>query len=162
MTKSIWFTCCTHFWHSNILKFKDGNGENIRPNISTVEEMNSRLIDGWNAMVNHGDIVYHLGDVVFGNLEAKENFKNKIFPKLKGAKKVLILGNHDDGKFHSTVNWSKIRSEQSLDDYGLFLTHRPQHIDTLWSYRNEKTLINVHGHIHEKDPMEGPYVNVCV
>ena len=27
---------------------------------------------------------------------------------------------------------------------------------------NEKTLINVHGHIHEKEPMEGPYVNVCV
>ena len=164
MSTNIWFTCCTHFFHDNILTFTDKNGALIRPGFSNVEEMNQCIIDTWNETVDKDSVVYLLGDVVFGSQEQKEYFAKKIFPKLKGKKKILILGNHDDGKWHAkNVQWSKIRSEQSLDDLGLFLTHRPAHIDSMYSYRLEKNLINVHGHIHQLDPPSGGrYVNVCV
>ena len=71
--KNIWLISDTHFFHSNILKFTDDNGELIRGKLfDTVEQMNECMLDNWNSVVKPGDIVYHLGDVMMGN---KEEFK---------------------------------------------------------------------------------------
>jgi calcineurin-like phosphoesterase family protein len=51
----LWFTADTHFGHANIIKYC------ARP-FSNVAEMDAEIIRRWNAVVDPGDTVYHLGD----------------------------------------------------------------------------------------------------
>ena len=53
----IWVISDTHFGHNNMLKFKDKNGDPIRPNFSSTEEMDEHMIERWNSVVKDGDIV---------------------------------------------------------------------------------------------------------
>lgn len=73
------FVSDTHFGHTNIIKYCK------RP-YASVEEMNQKLEENWNAIVRKEDLVYHLGDVAFHNFE--------IIPRLNGRIK-LVPGNHD-------------------------------------------------------------------
>lgn len=97
MSKNIWFISDTHFQHKNIaLVFTDAKtGKRVR-NFNSVQEMDETMIQNWNSVVKYGDIVYHLGDVFFGNAESAD----KILQRLNGEKK-LIMGNHD----HMPLIW---------------------------------------------------------
>ena len=151
----IWVISDTHFGHSNILTFKDQEGNPVR-DFSSVEEMNETMIQRWNSVVKQGDRVYHLGDVFFGS---KEDFK-LLWPRLNGSKR-LIVGNHDDIKFLSSGGFfKKVSMWRMFTEFGLILTHTPQHQSSLTG-RGEG-LINVHGHIHQNKSPEGPYKCVCV
>lgn len=161
-SRQIWFTCCSHFHHEKLLSFTKSDGSPLRPEFSNAKEMNEALITAWNECVGVNDHVYHLGDVYSGNNEAFEDFKTNIFGKLKGAKKELILGNHDCGKKMAQVPWSSISTVRHLHSEGLVASHYPLHESNLYSHYAEQTLVNVHGHIHDRESPEGPYVNVCV
>jgi calcineurin-like phosphoesterase family protein len=80
---SVFFTSDHHFGHDKpfIVQARGFN---------SVEEMNERLIQDWNAVVTPGDTVYHLGDVAFSELH---EFKS-IMDRLNGSI-TLILGSHD-------------------------------------------------------------------
>lgn len=56
-----------------------------------MDEMNETMIDIWNKKVKPNDIVYHLGDVGFGDV----NWINNIFDRLNGKEFRLLVGNHD-------------------------------------------------------------------
>jgi calcineurin-like phosphoesterase family protein len=143
----------THFCHANILKFKDKEGKRFRGSIfNTTEEMNEKIIENWNSVVCPQDIVYHLGDVYFGNTaEVRE-----IFKRLNGHKR-LIVGNHDNIKQIAKENWfQKIQMWRMFAEEKLLLTHVPVHESAL-EFRN---LVNIHGHIHQNTSPEGPYINV--
>lgn len=75
------FTSDTHFSHKNIIKYCN------RP-FASIEEMDVKMMTNWNNVVKPDDLVYHLGDVTFGN---PENLT------LNGSK-ILIIGSHDDPK----------------------------------------------------------------
>lgn len=153
--KNIWVISDTHFGHQNILNFKDKEGNPVR-NFNDVLEMNETMVDRWNRVVKPGDKVYHLGDVFFGS---KEDFK-KLWPRLNGSKR-LVVGNHDDIKFLSSGGFfKKVMMWRVFTEFGLLLTHTPQHPSAFTS--NRKGLINVHGHIHQNPSPEGPYKCVCV
>jgi calcineurin-like phosphoesterase family protein len=75
----------THFGHANILKFTDSTtGQRIRPQFSSVEEMDEHMVQCWNSVVNDGDIVYHLGDVYYDN-------GHRVLPQLKGRKRLIHI-----------------------------------------------------------------------
>jgi calcineurin-like phosphoesterase family protein len=151
----IWVTSDTHFGHKNILGFKDGQGNPVRP-FSSVGEMDETLVSNWNSVVKRGDKVYHLGDVFFGD---KEGFQH-LWPRLNGSKR-LVLGNHDDAKFLSSGGFfKKVCMWRVFSEFGLLLTHTPQHQSCLQTQKS--TLWNVHGHIHHNKSPEGPYTCVCV
>lgn len=166
MTRDIWIISDTHFNHKNILTFRDSaTGELVR-NFKDVEEMNEHMIERWNSVVKQGDIVYHLGDVMFGD---KEEFK-KLWPRLIGSKR-LLLGNHDDGKFLGSGGFfQKIGLWRMFPEFGLMLSHTPQHTSSLLRLTNPngkypddcEMLLNVHGHIHQNKSPDGPYKNVSV
>jgi calcineurin-like phosphoesterase family protein len=78
--RNVWVTADQHFDHYNILELAK------RP-FDTVEEMNQTIIDNFNSLVKKGDLVYHLGDLGFGDI-------TKYIKQLKGAH-YLIKGNHD-------------------------------------------------------------------
>jgi len=147
----IWVVSDTHFGHSNILKFKGDDGELIRPNFSSVEEMDEHMIDCYNSVVKDGDIVYHLGDVYFEH-------GHRALSKLKGRKR-LILGNHDNGKAsYLQTNFQKIMMWRMFPEFGLLLTHVPVHESSL----GIKAHKNVHGHIHQRKLADERYINVSV
>lgn len=78
-----WWISDTHFFHKNIIKYSN------RP-FSSVEEMNETIINNWNSLVKDEDIVFFLGDFIFGNAA---QIKDILF-RLKGNIKI-IFGNHD-------------------------------------------------------------------
>lgn len=156
----IWLTSDTHFNHANLLTFRDSNtGKLVRPEFSSVEEMNEVMIERWNSRVQKGDKVYHLGDVFFGD---KEHFQ-KLWPRLNGSKR-LIVGNHDDIKYLSAGGFfQKVYMWRMFSEFGLLLSHVPLHESGLYRGPNQDIpMLNVHGHIHQNPSPIGPYKCVCV
>lgn len=164
----------THFSHANILKFtwrprsrrycgldeqqcdeacKAAHPEvRIRPEFTTVEEMNEAMVERWNATVRPPDHVYHLGDVAYKTRESLD-----IVKRLNGHKRVL-LGNHDphDMRVLRAVGFEKVFGTRKLDRW--LLSHFPIHE----AHFGKGVSGNIHGHIHQNPSPAGPYVNVCV
>jgi calcineurin-like phosphoesterase family protein len=78
-----YFTSDNHFFHTNIIKYSN------RP-FANVDDMNEQMIQRWNDIVNHEDIVWTLGDFSF----AKIDKTIQILSRLNGQKSI-VFGNHD-------------------------------------------------------------------
>ena len=90
MSCNRFFTADHHFGHTNILKYEDGLRRNANGGrFQTVEDMDTYLVDQWNATVSPDDTVYHLGDISY-----KYATIEQVLPFLNG-KIYLIVGNHD-------------------------------------------------------------------
>ena len=151
----------THFNHANILNFTNENGEKVRPEFSTVEEMNEHMIDRWNSVVDHNDVVYHLGDVHFGG-SINEKSNRSILSRLNG-RKYLCLGNHDnvrDPLLHDF--FKKVTFWNYLKEYDVSLSHIPLHESTMSEGRGGKRTRNIHGHIHRNLSPSDRHINVSV
>ena len=117
--------------------------------------MNETLIRNWNSVVKQGDIVYHLGDVFFGN---KEDFK-KIWPRLNGGKR-LIVGNHDDINWLSSGGFfKKVYMWRQIPELDVVLTHVPIYMGV---NEHRKYSYNIHGHVHQHSLKDSRYFNVSV
>ncbi len=139
MTKTF-FTADTHFNHANVIKYC------ARP-FASIDEMNRVMIARWNAVVGHEDTVYHLGDFAMGKRSEWPLFLRQ----LNGAKKILILGNHDrSARQMIEVGFNEAHEKLVWD--GWLLQHHP--IAT-----NNRLLC---GHIHEKWRRIGLVINVGV
>lgn len=149
----IWVISDTHFNHANILKFTDEGGYPVRPGFKDVKDMNEVMIRNWNERISEEDIVYHLGDVFFGNDEEA----NMILTRLAGKKR-LIIGNHDEIK--SPVlnkHFKKMMLWRLFKDEDILLAHVPIHQSEI-----RKVKYNVHGHIHQNDAPTKDHINICV
>jgi calcineurin-like phosphoesterase family protein len=151
----------THFFHTKCWDtFKRDDGSPLRHFTST-EEMNETMINNWNAVVNHDDTVYHLGDVTW---EYKKPF-NELMHHLKG-RKILILGNHDKLSKKVPVlldHFERIELWKGFHELGCTFIHIPININDL-----RDGDICVHGHIHYRHYMnkagllDPRYINVSV
>lgn len=133
----------THFNHARSLKFETKTGLKYR-DFESVSQMNEIMIENWNRVVSKRDVVWHLGDVYFGDSEGAD----KILKSLNGRKK-LILGNHDSGKdpilqrnFSEIKLWEKLKWK-SMSGKGYVLTHIP-----LIESEFLGMVLNIHGHVH--------------
>lgn len=149
--KNIFFTSDTHFSSDRVIKFHLVPFENV-------EQMNYELVKRWNSVVSKDDVVYHLGDfgeynyikrlngkvtLILGNYEIEDMKKNKLtFEQFKDYLK--SLGFYDVVKKSSTIK---------VDDYQVFLTHKP--IDC------KKDMINLYGHVHTLKPVNKSGFNVA-
>lgn len=152
---NIFFISDTHFFHSNILKFKDRDGQIIR-NFQDVTDMNETMVANWNAMVRPQDKVYHLGDVAVG-VEKASDFTG-LMGRLNGHKR-LMLGNHDHIHHPAYREFEKIElwTGGKFKQYGFVACHIPLRPDQM---RHGE--FNVHGHIHQNKMNDPRYINVCV
>lgn len=155
----IFFVSDTHFGHANILNFKRQDGTPVRPEFSSVQDMDETMIQNWNSVVKPQDRVYHLGDVCF-----TDKVLHSVMPRLNGSK-TLILGNHDrlDAKIYR-MYFSSINSTRYLEEFPgkktrLILSHYPLHE---FEFQFRENSVNVHGHIHEKDIGDPRYINMSV
>ena len=137
-----WFTSDTHFGHANILKYDP------RP-YPDIETHDQALIDNWNAVVAPGDVVYHLGDVMWHTKDEKREY---ILGALHGTL-ILIKGNHDKSnkallkhpRWAAQHDYKEIR----INDQKIVLFHYRM---TVWngSHRGAWAL---HGHSHGSLPV---------
>ena len=137
---NIFITSDTHFNHKNIIGYAN------RP-FQTIEEMNEEIIKRWNNKVGKEDIVIHLGDFALGSEKEikylKDNLNGTIF---------LLKGNHD----HKSLRKAGfIIVKGNLEIGNLILSHYP-----LSKKEVPKGFINIHGHIHEKESLNG--INVSI
>jgi calcineurin-like phosphoesterase family protein len=167
----IHFTCCTHFFDDRL--------ELLGRPFSSVEEMNSHIVENWNKKVKPDDEVYHLGDAIkFDRFDIEDDAngyplkisdenleKISILGRLNG-KKHLILGNYDPSldktnfyfqeysKYFLSIsnNFSLDVNERDLT-FKLFLTHKPIHA--------VKDRFNIVGHIHGAWKIQRNMLNVC-
>jgi calcineurin-like phosphoesterase family protein len=138
----------THFGHENII------GYSQRP-FHTVYDMDETMVHNWNVVVQNQDKVYHLGDVYMG--KDRERI-DSLLGRLKGTK-VLILGNHDNGRDQLLIkHFKRIYSYRHLPEYGVLLSHIPVHATSLGA----RFPVNIHGHTHTNGSPDGPYKSACV
>jgi calcineurin-like phosphoesterase family protein len=124
----------THFNHTLMQKYCG------RP-----PNFNKLIINQWRATVRPQDIVYHLGDVIWGKQEELIQIMNN----LPGTK-ILVKGNHD--KNHSNNWFIQAGFAVAVDKIqvgGVILSHFPA---IMLPEEIEFGLINIHGHFHNAPP----------
>ncbi|MHA1469010.1 MAG: metallophosphoesterase [Candidatus Asgardarchaeia archaeon] len=120
----------THFFHDKMTLYCN------RPS-----DFDRIIINQWRNIVKPQDVVFHLGDVIWGSQDQLISVMNQL-PGIK----ILIRGNHD--RNHSN-NWF-IRAGfaavvEKVQVSGIVLSHFPA---ILSEEELKRGIINVHGHFH--------------
>jgi calcineurin-like phosphoesterase family protein len=146
-----WFISDPHFGHSNIITFKDNEGNLIRP-FTSIEEHDETIIENVNKVVKSSDRLYIMGDV------AMKRVHIATVAKLNGRKK-LIKGNHDIYALKDyTPYFEDILACRVYPSHGLLVTHFPVHPGQL----EHRFTLNVHGHLHSNVIDDTRYRNLCL
>jgi len=137
--EKMFFTSDTHFLHENIIKYCK------RP-FKSIEENDAELIRRWNEKVPEDGIVFHLGDVAFGDPDKVD----EILKQLNG-KIYLVIGNHD---WRRIVNQHKWRFELMTQQINMkigkrhvILNHYPM-LAYAGAWRGVDASYQLFGHVH--------------
>lgn len=139
----LWFTSDTHFGSQRTLELSQ------RP-FDTVEDMDSKMIENWNRVVDKNDTVIHIGD--FGDYSVADKLNGNIR---------LICGNYelderrsDKVDFYKQISATKIKiiSEGlpfllKLGDEIVGMTHKPT--EARYFFERKKWSFMLFGHIHK-------------
>lgn len=128
------FIADTHFGGENIRRYEN------RP-FETVQVMDEKMIENWNAVVSPEDTVYVLGD--FSDYR-DTNKDVEILAKLQG-RKILIMGNHDSHRTPQEwrdAGFTECYSLPVLYEGFFLLSHEPLYISENMPYAN------FYGHVH--------------
>jgi len=135
-----WVVADPHFGHWGVCKFLRNDGSKLRP-WDNPDDMDKALVENWNSVVQDGDRVYLLGDVVINR---------RCLPTLgllKG-RKVLVKGNHDIFKLKDyTPYFDDIRAYvvgKCHSGRMYMMSHIPVHPASL----GDRWAVNIHGHLH--------------
>ncbi|MEM8654116.1 MAG: metallophosphoesterase [Pseudomonadota bacterium] len=137
---TIWYTADTHFGHENVMTFCD------RP-FSSVEEMDAVLIENMCDRVHDDDDLWIIGDFAFGPRSKDASYLRSVFDRLPGARKHLIVGNHDREPT-SSLPWDTVSPLVELRDGPIkqmnTLCHYPM---ITWNHARRGAL-KLFGHVH--------------
>lgn len=136
-----WVVSDTHFGHENIVGY-----------CSRPVDHDQVILEQWRAHVPDDATVLHLGDLCW---KSNAWFRNIIAPRLTGARKLLILGNHDKGRysFYRNCGFQLVKP---------FAVHFEKHIVEFNHYPRSLEEQNLHpqqwrlhGHIHNNGYYDG-------
>ena len=137
--EKMFFTSDTHFCHSNIIKYCK------RP-FTNIAENDEEIIRRWNEKVPEDGIVFHLGDVAFGDPERVDN----ILERLNGTI-YLVIGNHDWRRIVNNHKWRfEMMTQQINMKIGkrhIILNHYPM-LAFSGAWRGEDATYQLFGHVH--------------
>jgi len=151
---SNWYTSDTHFGHNNIIKYSN------RP-FKTVNEMDAKIIQNLWTKVGPEDDLWILGDFAFGAKSKDSTYLNKIYEQLPGARKHLVIGNHD---LQPTLNlpWDSITNLSEIQDGPGSLRHTLCHYPMItWNHARNGTF-QLFGHVHNNWLGSNNSINVGV
>lgn len=147
--ENIWFTSDWHIHHDRpfIVELRGFKG---------IKEHDEFIIDTYNTLVNKKDIVFNLGDLVFGTPKDCAN----LIEKLNGNNQFFLRGNHDraltaylkDNPTKSIGNLKEIRIDAEGEPYSISLCHFPM----LGWNKSHHGSWNICGHSHGSHPESLP------
>jgi len=136
----------THFNHNN----KETGEDKIAKYCDRPKDWKNITINNWNRVVSDDDTVLHLGDFSLCNKEEAEEVRNQLNGTI-----YMIKGNHD----RHGVGWYRdvgiILSKKSIvmdgyDGIPIIFSHKQKPCNT--------SILNIHGHQHEKVPFISNYL----
>ena len=143
--KKMFFTSDTHFNHEKILGFC------ARP-FKDIKEHDKELVYRWNAKVPADGLVFHLGDVCFGDYPYCEELLNCLNGNI-----FLVLGNHDmrdvRTRYKNRFIGMSLEALINIDGQDIILNHFPL-LCYAGSYR-KKPVWQLYGHVHTSPYSEG-------
>jgi calcineurin-like phosphoesterase family protein len=131
-----------HFDHSEVLDYTD------RP-FASVGEMNDRLLDNWNAVVDHNDQVIFLGDLV---VPSEPTTVRRWLRRLNGEI-TFVIGDHDEGVRRTRAATARQEYRFEAGGYEFLCLHDPADAPP------GRTDWLVHGHHHDMRPGEFPFID---
>jgi calcineurin-like phosphoesterase family protein len=150
---NVFITSDTHYSHKNICRgvtsWRLPNGEipaEQTRDFTTIEKMNTAIVNNINEVVGQDDILIHLGDWSFNGFDQIREFWDRLVCKNIH----LILGNHDT---HIEKNRENIQdlflsvshyNTLEIGDFKFQLCHYPI---SSWDALN-KGVMHLHGHVH--------------
>jgi calcineurin-like phosphoesterase family protein len=152
MDKNIWFTSDSHYFHTNIAGPKVSQWKSGYRDFENEKEMSDCIVNTINKYVKSNDILYHLGDWSFKNLENVGNFRKRLVVQTIH----LCYGNHDlsikSNKFINKYQETTQQQFTSVQDviwdkiggYEIFLSHYSQQV---WP-GSHKNVYHLFGHSH--------------
>ena len=143
MAEKIYLTSDLHFGHDREFVWK------VR-GYNSVEHMNTRQVEKWNAIVDSDDDVYVLGDVMLG---ATDNIR--YISQLNGRLHI-VLGNHDTAtreklykELPNVVEVAEVGIRLKYKKYHFVLTHYPMFTGNLEKESLKQMSLNLYGHTHQ-------------
>lgn len=130
-----WFSSDIHFGHENVIKYCN------RP-FADAKEMDSVIMENWNARVAPKDHVYFLGDFCFN--KNWERYLNKL-----NGRFFFIFGNHDKQirnkiHHHHKVIWAGDYKEINIEKQPIILMHYAMRV---WNKSHHGAWM-LYGHSH--------------
>jgi calcineurin-like phosphoesterase family protein len=150
------YTSDCHFGHHGILS----HCPTTRP-FSSVEEMDSAILNAINERVEKSDIIYILGDFSVG---ASTEYVAHVFHEIR-CRKVLVLGNHDlDKKGRvlrslSELSWDVPPTHAITIKDDDQLVHLSHYAHRVWQGSNRGSY-HLFGHSHGTLPSQGRSLDV--
>lgn len=156
----VWFTADTHFGHGSIIRYclrpflspeeeakavQEPRGKwSVSP--ETVRRHDDALLQAINAVVAEQDVLWHLGDFCFGDLEDARRYRKRIRCRTVN----LVWGNHDRRSlaplFTETQEQGMIRAEGQE----IWLNHYPMRS---WN-KSFHGSWHLYGHVHGRTAAE--------
>ncbi|HEY7576342.1 MAG TPA: metallophosphoesterase family protein [Acetobacteraceae bacterium] len=134
---AVLFTSDHHFGHGAARSF-------YRRPFASAAEMHEAMVERWNAVVQPGDEVWHLGD--FAVRRSAQQVQSLL--EVLNGHKHLLVGNNDDVAVTGCGAWQSVQTyaELVLDGVRLVLCHYP-----FRTWRGmARGAIDLHGHSHGK------------
>lgn len=135
-----WYTADTHFGHENVMKFCD------RP-FASVEEMDATLLTNLTDRVGQEDDLWIIGDFAYGPKSEDAGYLLSIFEQLPGARKHLIVGNHDREPTLK-LPWDTIAPLVELRDGPLKQANTLCHYPMITWNHARRSALQLFGHVH--------------
>lgn len=142
---NIFVTSDTHLGHNKDFIYEDRGYKSI-------EEMNKDLIQKWNSVVDNNDTVYHLGDVMLGDLNAGMECLRELNGNI-----FIIRGNHDSDKRVNeylklpNVSGGVYAEVIKYHKRHIYLSHYPTICSNYDDFKGYAT-VNLCGHSHTTNP----------
>lgn len=143
MAGKIYLTSDLHFGHDREFIWK------VR-GYDSVEHMNTRQVEKWNAMVDSDDDVYVLGDIMLGTTD------NIRYVSQLNGRLHIVLGNHDTltrealyKELPNVVEVAEVGIRLKYNKYHFVLTHYPMLTGNLEKESLKQMSLNLYGHTHQ-------------
>lgn len=135
----------------------------------SIEEQNETIVNNFNEDFKDGDTLWHLGDVINGDLKDAENILYNLKYKYPNSKFNLVMGNYDVDKqqllskyFDTMVNDYLYLDFNDTDN--VYMNHYPTNCIDVINSDNEETDLSfgITGHIHGLWKVQRNLINVGV
>lgn len=135
-----WYTADTHFGHENVIPFCG------RPFRNT-GHMDMVLIENLWSKVGPEDDLWILGDFAFGSKAKEADYLAAVFGQLPGARKHLIVGNHDLDPTLA-LPWDSISHLAEVRDGPKKQAHTLCHYPMITWNHARRDALQLFGHVH--------------